>query len=46
MDREQDEVLPGLVERIGTKGRASLAAAYSQATEAFTNVVLRPRRMG
>jgi hemerythrin superfamily protein len=44
MNREDAEVLPRLIERLGTKGRASLALAYSQATEAFTNVVVRPRR--
>jgi hemerythrin superfamily protein len=46
MDREETEALPRLIERLGTKGRASLALAYSQATEAFTNVVVRRRRAG
>jgi Hemerythrin HHE cation binding domain len=42
MDREEQETLPRLAERIGIKGRSSLALAYSQTREAYSSVVVRP----
>jgi hemerythrin superfamily protein len=41
MDREEQETLPRLAERIGVKGRSSLALAYSQTEEAYSSVVVR-----
>jgi hypothetical protein len=44
LDDEERDVLPRLAARLGTKRRSTLAMSYSQATEAFTNVVVRTRR--
>ncbi|HKA03343.1 MAG TPA: hemerythrin domain-containing protein [Acidimicrobiales bacterium] len=44
LDAEERDVLPQLAARLGIKRRSSLAIAYSQTTEAFTNVVVRTRR--
>ena len=47
MDREERETLPQLAQRIGIKGRSSLALAYSHTQEAYAStVVRRPGRAG